>query len=410
MNEIYTKVDVTLPYHIETKYYKSVQDGILKERYERKFLVLNENVNDFVLSLEPNYQELSLTVVNKETTGGISTITATYGEAGLTDETINEDGTINGSIFWWSYASGIYTYHYRTVIKNDPDSIKAFIEHCKYDFDYNYDEVTVSLNPNVGEPNVVVEASFTRKESDEQQNNFDEEAVDAAEDGIAEDVTGVQFSSSYETVEIPNALYLEKNGIVDSGDTLDMMKKYQSGEYVWYDAEDEKNNLNGIVKETGWYDANNKSIQSIEAGCITQNPDKEQVTKAIKLIENKPSLRIPVISVVINERITSKDDITIEKMKPKLDKAGQRTDTIKVGKFTYNMPEHLKTVKDSYGNEYTLSSKWCNEGYNFSGNTVKRSYQAEQKMYYAGECSQNFRSESELEGATCADSTESQTI
>lgn len=56
MNDIYTKVDVTLPYHVETKYYKSVQDGILKERYERKFLVLNENVNDFVLSLEPNYQ------------------------------------------------------------------------------------------------------------------------------------------------------------------------------------------------------------------------------------------------------------------------------------------------------------------------------------------------------------------
>ena len=60
---LYKKPDVDLPYNIDTRYFKQVQDGIIKEKYEQRWVVLTEEVNSFIEALPQSFNELALSGV-----------------------------------------------------------------------------------------------------------------------------------------------------------------------------------------------------------------------------------------------------------------------------------------------------------------------------------------------------------
>ena len=105
---LYQKPDIQLPYNIDNRYSKNIQEGTVKEKWECRWVVLTEEVNTFISNLEKSYNDLALVDVTRDDRGPLTVVTANYGDSGLTD---GYDG--DGEISWWSCSGGVLSYHIR---------------------------------------------------------------------------------------------------------------------------------------------------------------------------------------------------------------------------------------------------------------------------------------------------------
>ena len=160
--ELYKKEGIDLPYLIDTRYTKWTSEGVVKEKYQRRWVVLISEINSFIEALDVSYNEFALASVERDDRGTITVVTATYGDAGLSDEFLDKDG----ELAWWTLSNGVYTYHIKRWVNNNPDSIKDFCISCRTSYGYEDKEVSVTCNPIAGEPRVMCEATFTRTEEE----------------------------------------------------------------------------------------------------------------------------------------------------------------------------------------------------------------------------------------------------
>ena len=217
----YHRPEVELPYLISKNYSKSIQEGIIKEKWELKWAVLTQEVNTFIQGLETSYNDLALADISRDERGPLTLLTVNYGETGL-----SEDYDENGEISWWSYGGGQYTFHVKKWVDNTPEKIKEFIKSCLTTYGYNEDEVTVNCNPIAGDPRVMCEASFTPLSNEEV--NYDDVGggtdADGNEKPVKEENKGIQFSSSIDTIKIPTKNYVSAKMKIRIGDADDLIK------------------------------------------------------------------------------------------------------------------------------------------------------------------------------------------
>lgn len=387
---LYKKPDVDLPYNIDTRYFKQVQDGIIKEKYEQRWVVLTEEVNSFIEALPQSFNELALSGVSRDDRGPLNVVTVNYGEAGL-----SEDYDGDGELTWWTLSNGIYTYHIKRWVENTPDAIKAFCEHCKQDYGYQPEEVSVSCNPTAGEPRVMCEGTFTPNQYEGGNNDFNEDNAD--ENGMTEEANGIQFGSRMNSCDIPTDLYLmKKMGLpqVTVNKLLDIVEEEDGGRVIYLEA----GAMGGRVKVSGWYHATDNNPQSLnkpwqaEGGNIT----RQNVINARRYSKNVPQATYPSISVSINTVIKKKEKITLQHISSRCGKAGTKSEDIDLLGIKMGVPNDLKKARDPEGHEYDMKTEWLNEGYSFDANHVKKKIGLNGQRYYEGNGTQNYSTISTL--------------
>lgn len=375
-----------LPYLLGTQYTKSISDGQVKEQYQLRYIVLNDEVNSFISSLPISYEEHALTNTTRDERGGFSIVTAQYGEAGLTDEALqNEDGEIQ----WWTLSNGKYTYHVKKLVLNNPDAIKDFCEYCKASYGYTADETSVSMTPSYGEKYVYAEATFTENESQGGAGgDFNDDKAD--ENGNIEAVESVSMSSTQDVVSIPVEQYLFNEFNVDWKDLYELVQAEDSGKVIYR----EKGEL-GIVGYSGWYNATDDNLKTLQDGNVfkgaSDTVSKKNVDKCRLMLEDIPSATITNITVTFNNTISSRSPISLDSIKAKLSDAGTLSDSISMAGFSMDTPEQLKTIRDTNGNEYALEVKWQNLGCTFDVNSVKKKYGKNQMPYYTGRYTTQYK-------------------
>ena len=375
-----------LPYLLGTQYTKSISDGQIKEQYQLRYIVLNDEVNSFISSLPISYEDHALTSTSRDERGGFSIVTAQYGEAGLTDEALqNEDGEIQ----WWTLSNGKYTYHVKKLVLNNPDAIKDFCEYCKTSYGYTADETSVSMSPSYGEKYVYAEATFTENDSQSGAGgDFNDDKAD--ENGNIEAVESVSMSNSQDVISIPVEQYLFNEFNVDWKDLYELVQAEDSGKVIYR----EKGEL-GIVAYSGWYNATDDNLKTLQDGNVfkgeSDTVSKKNVDKCRLMLEDIPSTTITNITVTFNNTISSRSPISLNTIKAKLSDAGTLSDSISMAGFSMDTPEQLKTVRDTNGKEYTLEVKWQNLGCNFDVNSVKKKYGKNQMPYYTGHYTTQYK-------------------
>lgn len=387
--EYYTNSKITeLPHLLGTQYTKSISDGQIKEQYQLRYLVLNDEANSFIKSLPISYEEHALANTSRDERGGFTIVTAQYGEAGMTDDALqNEDGEIH----WWTLSNGKYTYHVKKLVRNTPEAIKAFCERCKTSYGYTADETSVSMSPSYGEKYVYAEATFTENESQGGSSgggDFNDDEAD--EKGNIEAVESVSMSNSQDVIPIPLDQYLFGEFGVIWKDLYDLVKDEDSGKRIYREAGEL-----GVVKYTGWYDATDDNLKNLEEGKgviqATETVSKANVDKCRLMLQNIPSATITNITVTFNNSISSRSPLSLNTIKAKLSDAGTLSDSISMSGFSMSTPESLKKTRDTNGKEHPLEVKWQNLGSSFDVSSVKKKYGKNQMPYYTGQYTTQYK-------------------
>lgn len=380
-----------LPHLLEERYSKHIAEAQTKEQYERKFLVLNTEVNSFIEALPASYKEHALCNTNTEQRGGFSIVTATYGDAGLTDDALSME---DGEIQWWTMSSGKYTFHVKKLVLNNPQAIKAFCEQCKTAYGYSAEETSVTLSPTYGERYVYAEATFT--ESDSQggsgggsgSDDFNDDEAD--ENGQIDEVEGISLSSSRDTISPSERLWLWKNLGAGMDDLKKIAEEEDKGAIIFR----KQGDLNGIVKNDGWYDATNDNIKDIETenalrchSSETHSP--ERVAKARELSQSIPAYSVTNLTATFSGKISSRAPLSIADITSKLTNIGKTSDTISVSGYSMPIPENLKKLEVG-GMVYNLDVKWIDMGANFDLTNVKKKYCHKNMPYYVGHYTHSF--------------------
>lgn len=387
--EYFTNNKITeLPHLLGTQYTKSVSDGQIKEQYQLRYIVLNDEVNSFIQSLPINYEEHALASTSRDERGGFTIVTAQYGEAGMTDDALqNEDGEIH----WWTLSSGKYTYHVKKLVRNTPEAIKAFCERCKTSYGYAANETSVSMSPSYGEKYVYAEATFTENESQGGSSGGDDFNDDEAdENGNIEAVESVSMSNSQDVITIPTDQYLYGEFGVDWKSIYDLVQDEDSGKRVY-----REEGALGVVKYSGWYDATDDNLKSLEEGKgviqATETVSKANVDKCRLMLQNIPTATITNITVTFNNSISSRSPLSLNTIKAKLSDAGTLSDSISMSGFSMSTPESLKKTRDTNGKEHPLEVKWQNLGCSFDISSVKKKYGKNQMPYYTGNYTTQYK-------------------
>lgn len=414
--ELYKKGDLQLPYLIDTRFTKWTSEGVVKEKYERRWVVLINEINSFIESLDLSYNELALSSVERDDRGAMSVVTAIYGDSGLTDDFLDKDGELT----WWTLSNGVYTYHIKRWVNNDPDSIKAFCVSCQSSYGYDEKEVSVMCNPIAGEPRVMCEATFSRTEeevSEESGGGSGEEEEDETE---TEEADGIQVTSSLQEITLDTQKAVAKRLGIEVHDTrFTIAQNVKSGIYVAKKAGE----LGGYIKEDGWYDATEDNIQGWEKPVYTFEDGwtENDIARVNNLMTGTYTATVPCIHVSISTKKTSEDKIKVSSISGMMSGVGAMTDSISVGGASMSIPESLTKVKDSAGNEYPAETKWLYEGASFDGSSVRVKTKSklttsvdgkpvrELKKCYEGRVTHSYRTVTTL-APDCPDSTTSQAI
>lgn len=404
---LYQKADLQLPYCIDTRYFKWIEEGKQKEKFEQRWVVYTEEVNTFIEGLAVNHEELALANVSREDRGPLAIVTATYGDNGLTNEEALE---LDGEIDWWTVSSGIRTFHIRRWVTNTPEEIKAFCEHCMSDYGYEPDQVSVSCNPQAGEPQVMCEATFT--EDVEEDPEFDP-TIDEDDEEDKEETETFNCSSTIDTLTPSAALYIEQKMNTGEGEAVEILKiinGLEAGELVYREA----GSLGGRVTLSGWYstdDTNPNALDNpvyVDGGLTT----KDKVDEARVLLKNIPDVMVPSLRVTLTNKITSKNKLTVAAMTSKMINAGTKTDEITISGNNKLSTPSITEGWDAEGTKYPIQSiQWLNEGTSFDGSSVKkRSSLTTGKTFYQGTMSESYRTVAVLGTATCDSGTTSQSV
>lgn len=422
---LYQKPDIELPYNIDNRYSKSIQDGITKEKWECRWVVLTENVNDFITNLAKSYNELALVDVTRDDRGPLTVITANYGDSGLSDA-YNGDGEIS----WWTFGGSVYSYHIRRWVNNTPIDIKNFCESCLKNYGYSRSEVTVSCNPVAGEPRVMCEGTFTPnldntdEEGDYSGGDFDDNEAD--EEGLVEQGNSIQFNSSTDSMAVPVNSYVSvKLGctLADADNLIELVGRVDSGELVYREA----GTYGGSMPPTsGWYYADDNP-QSLRKPAVTEDAIRtaENVAKCRAAMQNVPEASFTSIRVTTTSTISSRTKITNQTLQNKFNETGktqqgsvgnfggsannggqnpendipgtngnlgiENNPTLNAGGAQIQIPTNCWVATDPEGHTYPLVCGWLNEGTSFDATTVKSNYTTDRRVYYTGTMSQSYR-------------------
>ncbi|MBE6314911.1 MAG: hypothetical protein E7079_08185 [Bacteroidales bacterium] len=405
-----------MPYLIDTRFTKWTSEGVVKEKYERRWVVLINEINSFIESLDLSYNELALSSVERDDRGAMSVVTAIYGDSGLSDDFLDKDGELT----WWTLSNGVYTYHIKRWVNNDPDAIKAFCVSCQSSYGYDEKEVSVMCNPIAGEPRVMCEATFSRTEeevSEESGGGSGEEEEDETE---TEEADGIQVTSSLQEITLDTQKAVAKRLGIEAHDTrFTIAQNVKSGIYVAKKAGE----LGGYIKEDGWYDATEDNIQGWEKPVYTFQDGwtENDIARVNNLMAGTYTATVPCIHVSISTKKTSEDKIKVSSISGMMSGVGTLSDNISVGGASMSIPENLTKVKDSAGNEYLAKTKWLYEGASFDGNSVQVKTKSklttsvdgtpirELKKCYEGRITHSYRTVTTLNDG-CPESTTSQAI
>lgn len=425
---LYQKPDVELPYNIDTRYFKHVQEGVVKEKYEQRWVVLTENVNEFVEELSKSYNNLALSNVSREDRGPLTILTANYGDSELSDSY-----TGDGELSWWTFGGSVYSYHIRRWVNNNPDAIKEFCTSCVKNYGYAKDEVTVSCNPVAGEPRVMCEATFTP-----QLRNTDEEGdysggggvtdEELDEEEMVEQGNSIQFNTTTDSMAVPTNSYVaQKLGLTigEADQLITLVGRVDSGELVY-----KRQGQYGVTMppSSGWYlaDDNPQALQKgpevSETGCLTA----DNVGRCRAAMQNVPEASFTSIRVTSTSTISSRQKINYSTLQNHFGQTGQVTQgnvsesagsgatggtgnaptdvpgtngglgieinpSINVGGASMQIPQSCWAATDPEGHTYPLVCSWINEGISFDATTVKSNYSTDRRVYYSGTMTQNYR-------------------
>ena len=397
-NNLYKSGDKELPFLIETRNYKWVEDGKQKNKFDEVWAVLTENVNDFIQELPSSKNGKSLNQPSVEKRGPLSIVTVGYGDKSYSQ---------NGEIDWWSCSNGVLSFHIRRWIKNTPNDIKAFCQSCMTSYGYEPDEVTVSCNPEAGESHTMCEATFTpdiETNSDYDPTLDDNWGESGGETGgdeteeIGEEGESINSSSTIDTITPSAELYLSvKMGSLKPWELINIVNGVENGELIYLEVGD----IGTEVKVAGWYryDDTNPNTTKSPKYYDTGDTTKERVDKARIYLKSIPDVMIPSIRVTVTKKVTAADKMTLSSISNSMSKAGEETTSIEAGSTTIPAPKNLKAT-DAEGNEYVISKTvWLNEGSSFDGTSIrKRSSLTTGKTFYEGTTSTSYRSISRLAG------------
>lgn len=422
-NTLYQKPDVELPYNIDNRYSKSIQDGVVKEKWECRYVVLTEEVNTFISNLEKSYNDLALVDVTRDDRGPLTVVTANYGDSGLTDD---YDG--DGEISWWTFGGSVYSYHIRRWVTNTPEAIKAFCKSCTKDYGYTKEEVTVNCNPIAGEPRVMCEATFTPNidnlDDEGNYNGGDFNDDEADEEGLIEKGNSIQFTSSTDSMAVPVNSYISVKlgcSLADADNLIELVGRVDSGELVYREA----GTYGGTMPPTsGWYYADDNP-QALRKPAVVEDAIRtaENVAKARAAMQNVPEASFTSIKVTTTSTISSRQKITNQTLQNKLNQTGEEqkgtvgmgsgqtggqnpendipgtngnmgienNPTLNAGGANVEIPKSCWVATDPEGHTYPLVCGWLNEGTSFDATTVRSNYTTDRRVYYTGTMSQSFR-------------------
>lgn len=372
---LYKKADVELPYNVDTRMYKWVQEGETKQKYEQKWVVLTEEANSFIEQLPHSYEGLCLQTPNREDRGPLTVVTVSYG-----DNELSEDYVGDGEISWWTLSSGVYTYHVKKWVTNTPDNIKSFCEHCKAAYGYEDHEVSVTCNPVAGEPRVMCEATFTEDiETDEENDPTTGGGGDEPEDEVKEETQSVNCSSSIDTIGNTKVRYAQAKYGGQSTHILALVDAVEGGRVAFRKAGD----FGGRIKTDGWYSTDDTNPNALDTPVYTETQGDVAYYKAS--LETIPDIRIPTFRVSLSNKVTSKNKITTSSMTSKLSGAGSTSQGISSGSFNMAAPA-ITEVKDTEGYSYSVQScEWMYEGGSYDvTSTRKRKSAATGNTFYEG--------------------------
>lgn len=463
MNQpLYHRPDVELPYNIDTRYFKSIQQGKVKEKYECRWVVLTQEVNSFIQGIPNSFNGLALSSVNRDDRGPITVLTINYG-----DNELSQDYDGDGQITWWTFGGSVYSFHIKRWVENTPEKIKEFIQHCLTGYGYDKEQVTVNCNPIAGEPRVMAEATFTPRNVDEWGNNagnqFNEEEAD--QDGMTEQGQSIQFDSTMDSMTVPIYKYLAKVmntqtykindymlpliNRIDNGELVYKKKGHYGGELPpysgWYLSDDNPQALNGIPQ---YYDGD-------QGGLLT--PDN--VAKCKTAMQSVPDATFISIKVTATSKVKSKDKLSYKKLSKKFaqtgkiqsgylseatendmkqdlidqslfverypdrydDHSGQMVKTgglylnpdkspsINVGGSKMTIPQSCWIARDTVGYTYPLECSWINEGVSFDASRTKSKVSTNRTVYYQGSLVRSYRTISRFwSGDVCNNGTGAQ--
>lgn len=322
-NTLYQKPEVELPYNIDNRYSKSIQDGITKEKWECRWVVLTEEVNEFITNLSQSYNELALVDVTRDDRGPLTVLTANYGDSGLTN---GYDG--DGEISWWTFGGSVYSYHIRRWVTNTASAIKDFCTSCTKDYGYTKDEVTVTCNPVAGEPKVMCEATFTPniENIDEDGNysggSFNDDEAD--EEGLVEQGNSIQFTSSTDSMAVPVNSYVSVKlecSLSDAEELITLVGRVDSGELVYREAGTYGGSMPPI---SGWYYADDNP-QALRKPAVVEEGIKtaDNVAQCRAAMQNVPEASFTSIKVTSTSTISSRQKITNQTLQNKLNQTGE---------------------------------------------------------------------------------------
>lgn len=452
MNTLYQREDIELPFNIDSRFFKFVQDGETKEKYEQRWVVLTENVNSFVEALPVSYENLALSDVSRDDRGPLTVVTANYGDTGL-----SEDYNGDGELSWWTLSSGVYTYHIKRWVDNNENAIKAFCEYCKSSFGYSDEEVSVSCNPIAGEPRVMCEGTFTPTQYDGGSGGGDDFNDDEAdEEGMTEDANGVQFNTSMNSMTVPVKSYVaHKLGITvgEADKIIKLVNRVDNGELVY-----KKQGTYGaqMPAVSGWYlaDDNPQALQNPPEVAEDSICTPDNVANCRLAMNAVPEAQFISIKVSATTTVKSRERLTTQKLQNKLGETGKVTKgevaqsagsafngsteeypndipgssggmginknpEINIGKIKMQIPKNCWVATDPEGYTYPLECSWINEGMSFDSTTVKSKYSTDRRVYYQGTMVQSYGTISTFPfleggqsaaGAQCGASTSSQSI
>ena len=424
MNQpIYHRPDVELPYNIDTRYFKSIQQGKVKEKYECRWVVLTQEVNSFIQGIPNSFNGLALGGVNRDDRGPITVLTINYG-----DNELSQDYDGDGQITWWTFGGSVYSFHIKRWVENTPEKIKEFIQHCLTGYGYDKEQVTVNCNPVAGEPRVMAEATFTPRNVDEWGNNagnqFNEEEAD--QDGMTEQGQSIQFDSTMDSMTVPVYSYISHKlniSVFQAQELVTLVGRVDNGELVY-----KKAGQYGVSmpKQSGWYLADdnpqalNGSPDKKQEGQITN----ENVAKCRAAMQTVPDAQFISIKVTSTSTVKSKEKLSYKKLANKFAKTGEvtkggvgsvipdgKTPTIQgtvdsknsnglaivdnpqitVGGAKMTIPLSCWVARDTEGHTYPLECSWINEGISFDAKRAKSKISNNKTVYYQGSMVRSYR-------------------
>lgn len=378
---LYKKADVELPYNIDTRMFKWVQEGETKQKYEQKWVTYTEQANSFIEQLPHSYEGLSLQTPSREDRGPLTIITVTYGDSELTEDYVGD-----GEITWWTLSSGVYTFHVKKWVTNTPDAIKTWCEYCMSSYGYEDEEVSVDCSPVAGEPRVMCHATFT---PDIETNEANDPTTDeeGGEEEVKEEAQSINCSSQIDVVGNTKEQYAMARYPYNYQHILEVLDAVEGGRVVYRNSGD----FGGRVKLSGWYSTDDTNPNALDTPIYTDTTSQVAQWKAS--LEVLPDILVPSLRVSISNKLTSKNMITPQSMSSKMLKAGNKTDQISSGGFTLSAPAANMEVEDTQGNKYKIEqTKWLYEGcsYDVTATKARKSYKTG-KTFYEGTCSESWR-------------------